>query len=386
MTAREAFLGAALLFLSPGSGLALGPDADRSVMAGLEAGYALDFAASSAAFAAADRLAPEHPAGPFFLASLVWLELSLNVDEPGTLERLEPEFDLLMGEAFRRAQALIDKEPRAAEGYFYRGAAYGMRGRWKIVKRQWIRAAADGWNGYRDLETAVRLDPEYYDAYLGLGMYDYYADTMPAILKFASSLIVSGDKKRGLRFVNIAVQHGHFSAMEAQLFLAGIYTTYEKEPDRALEIIRDLRLTRPANLFLLYMEVAARVRAKDWPGAVACAEELSARARQAPEGRPYTALFDLYLADAYLGSGDFAKARDAASRCAADAADARRASVTFCLLRRAQAHDLRRERREALADYSAVQARPPFWSSREHAARGLKRPATYDAVVEELAQ
>ncbi len=381
---RAFALAAALLALSPRPGLAIGPEADKLVLQGLEAGYALDFASSSAAFAAVDRLEPQHPIGPFFLASLKWMELSLNVDEPGKTEALEPEFDRLMGEAFARAQRMKEKNPRDAEAYFYLGAAYGMRGRWKIVKRQWIRAASDGWKGYKNLKTAVALDPALYDAYLGLGMYDYYSDTMPGILKFAASLIVRGDKQRGLRFVNIAVEKGHYSAMEAQLFLVGVYTTYEKKPEHAILILHDLRLERADNLFLLYLEVQARKQARDWVGAVDAAEVLALRSRKTPYARPFQTMFDLALVEVYLGAKDYAKARDAATSCIAEAPDPRKGGVTFCLVRRAEAFDLLSQRRAAMADYSAADGRPDFWDTKGKARRGLQRPATYESLLKEM--
>ncbi|MBI3287951.1 MAG: hypothetical protein HYZ74_00350, partial [Elusimicrobia bacterium] len=47
-----------------------------------------------------------------------------------------------------------------------------------MLERSWISAARLGLKGYRYLQRAVEAEPELYDAYLGLGIYEYYADTM----------------------------------------------------------------------------------------------------------------------------------------------------------------------------------------------------------------
>lgn len=366
------------------SALALDSEVDRKVLEGLEAGYSLDFERAAAKFAQADRLDPQHPVGPFFLAALKWLEFSLNADIPESAEVLEPQFNLLIGEAFERARRMRQKDPRSAEAHFYLGAVYGMRGRWRLIRRQWIRAASDGYKGYKHLKIAVELNPELYDAYLGLGMYDYYSDKLPSVLKLASLLVARGDKARGLRYVRVAVERGRYSVMEGQLFLAGIYMAYEKEPKKALEIIADLRLKSPDNIFLLYLEVAARIHAQDWSASTALAERLAAEGRKVPFAAPHASLFDLYLADAYLGAKEYSKAKEAAERCLTQADDARRASVTYCRLRRAQAQDLLGARLAALDDYREVRARPDFWDSQEKAKLGLKTPATYERVLGEL--
>ncbi len=374
-----------LLLILASPARAIAPEAERKVMAGLSAGYGLDFKAAAAAFAEADLAAPDHPVGPFFLGSLKWLEFSLNSDLPGTAKNMEPEFDRLMDRTFDRASAMLKTDKKNAEAHFYMGAAYGMRGRWKMTKRQWIRAASDGWKGYKHLKEAVTLDPNFYDAYLGLGMYDYYSDKLPGVLKLASSLlIVRGDKERGLKYVKLSVDKGHYSVMEAKLFLIGIYMAYEKQPQRALEILKEMRLEMPDNLFLLYMEVAARTHAQDWFAATAFAEDLVAKANQHEFARPHIPLFEVYLADAYLGAKDFGRARAIADRCVEMASDPRRAAVTYCRLRRAQASDLMGNREAAVKDYAWVAKRPDYWDSEVKARRGLKSPADYERILAEL--
>ena len=363
---------------------ALSPQADRKIIEGLDAGYSLNFEHAASLFEEANQLAPQHPAGPFFLASLQWFEYSQNADIPGTIDALEPKFNRNINEAFNRAQKMYRQNPKDPEANFYLGAAYGMKGRWLLLKRHWIRAAHNGYKGYKYLKRTIELDPNLYDAYLGLGMYDYYSDTLPGILKFASRLIVRGDKKRGLRYINLTIEKGHYSVTEAKLFLAAVEAAYEHEPQKALLIIRELKAEKHDNLFFNLMEVGFLSDAKDWSGAIALGEPLVYKVWDVPYAKPHASLFDLYLGDAYLGAKDYGKAIEIFNRCIEIAPDPRKASVTFCYLRRAQAYDLMGNRGQAIEDYRSVKARPDFFDSQAKARQGLKGPATYDQVLSQL--
>jgi len=374
----------AALTLALAPAWAIRPETDRLILQGLDAAYGFDFERAASLFSKADQAEPDHPAGPFFLASLKWLEFSQNADIPGSLKALEPQFNRLLEETFERSRRMREKSPEDPEAFFYLGGAYGMRGRWQLLKRQWIRAASSGYKGYRQLKKAVELDPSFYDAYLGLGMYDYYAAKLPAVIKLAALLVARGDKERGLSHVLLAIEKGHYSVTEAKLFLVGIYTGYEKQPQKALQIIQELRRQKPENLFFTFMEVVARIDSQDWMGAIAYGEELLPKAREASYTRPQLSLIELYLGEAYLGAKDYEKAVETFTRCIEQAPEPRKATVTYCYLRRAQALDLLGRREEALRDYRLAEERPDFFDSQDKARKGLKREATHDEVLRQL--
>ncbi|MFA6003682.1 MAG: hypothetical protein WC881_06405 [Elusimicrobiota bacterium] len=369
---------------APLSARAISPESDKLILEGLSAAYSMDFERAAARFLEVDRNEPAHPAGPFFLASLHWLEYSQNADVPGTVDALEPRFNEIMDQALARAKKMYDQNHKDPEANFYMGATYGMKGRWLMLKRKWIRAARFGYKGYKYFKRTVELDPEYYDAYLGMGMYDYYSDTLPTILKFAAGLIVRGDKRRGLRYIETTLERGHYSVTEAKLFLIGILTAYEKRPAQALKIVQELRLEKPENLFFVLLEVAVRIDAKDWVGAMAFGEFLAPRARAAAYAQPHASLFDLYLAEAYLGAQDYARAVSTLNRCIDQAPEPRKATVTHCHLRRAQAYDLLGRREDARKEYAFVKDRPDFFDSQDKAKRGLKSPAAYEDVLNQI--
>jgi tetratricopeptide (TPR) repeat protein len=366
--------------------LAIRPDTDKRILDGLDAAYSMDFERAASLFAEADRLEPEHPAGLFFLASLQWFEYSQNADVPKTANELEPKFNQLIDRALDLSRKMYAKNHDDPEANFYLGAIYGMKGRWLLIQRKWIRAAHYGYKGYKYFKRTIELNPEYYDAYLGLGMYDYYSDTLPTVLKFAANLIARGDKQRGLRYIETTMEKGHYSVTEAKLFLISVLIDYEGQPEKALGLILGLRQEKPQNLFFILMELPARMVALDWNGAIAFGEFLAPRVRETSYTKPHISLFDLYLGEAYLGAKDYAQAVATFSRCIEMAPEPRKATVTHCYLRRAQAYDLLQRRDDAVSDYAYVKGRPDFFDSQDRAALGLKHPYSYEEVLRQLRQ
>ena len=362
----------------------LSPEADGLVFEGLEALYRLDFDLADAKFKDIDRLHPEHPAGPFYLAGRYWLEFSQSADLPGTAATLEPDFNASIDRALARARTMYRADKDDPEANYYLGVVYGMRGRWQLFKRQWLRAAANGYKGYKFLRRTAAVAPDYYDAFLGLGMYEYYSDTLPRIIKLGAFLFTRGDKQRGLDYVRLAIEKGRYNVVEAQLFLVALYTGYEHTPEKAFPIIRALRSRWPENPLFAQLEVVARVDARDWSGAIAFGEMLAPKVRQLPYTRPHVSVFDLYLGEAYMGGKDYDTALTVFDRCIDESPEPRKATVTYCHLRRAQVHDLLGLRGQALKDYRIVRQREDFFDSQDKAKLGLKNPATYEMVLKQF--
>ena len=66
---------------------------------------------------------------------------------------------------------------------------------------------------------------------MGLGIFDYFAATLPAIVRVLSALGKSGDPKVGLTELQEAAEKGIYSRTPSQLFLTQIYTEMEGKPE-----------------------------------------------------------------------------------------------------------------------------------------------------------
>lgn len=365
---------------------ALAPENEAKVLAGLDAMYALDLEAATTYFHAVDAAEPRDPAGPLFLAGLYWIQYAQAFDvlEPGN--PLEKKFLLHTEEAIKRGEALLKADPNDAQALMWLGAAWGYRGRWKVLERSWVGAARLGLKGYRYLQRAVKADPGLYDAYLGLGIYEYYADTMPSAIRLLKTLVVRGDKKQGLAYIQTTLEKGKFSKTEAKIFLLSIYSGQEKKFEEALALARELRGESPGNLYFGLLETSCLMRLKRWQEAAREADkmlvDIGHRRPQALE----PPLFYLYAGEAYQGLGDHARAVDYFTWGMAEAPDHRKAAVTYLLLRRGQSLDLLGRREEARAHYLEVSQRKDYFDSIPKARAALKTPVTPAELDKQLAE
>ena len=103
-------------------------------------------------------------------------------------------------------------------------------------RKSWLTAYIDGRRAYRNAGKAVALDPALYDAYLGIGAFDYYVATLSGFVR-ALAFTGGGDKAQGLAKLRLAAERGRFSRVAAKLLLVGIYFPLEKKPREAWSIL-----------------------------------------------------------------------------------------------------------------------------------------------------
>ncbi len=102
-------------------------------------------------------------------------------------------------------------------------------------------------------EKAIEINPKFYDAYLGLGLYDYAMSFVPEFLKWAVNLTgLSSDKQRGLKHIKTAYLRGTSTKTEAAFHLSKIYTEYVAEYDSAISHLQSLTSKYPKNSLFLY--------------------------------------------------------------------------------------------------------------------------------------
>ena len=135
------------------------------------------------------------------------------------------------------------ERPTRAEAWFYLGGAYGARAQWRVLRGQALATARDGKRIKESLERALALDPGLKDAYFGIGLYHYYADVAPAAAKLLRLLLLAPGRKQSQRDErdDAGPRRGHLLRNEADYQLHVLYLWYEQQPERAREIIAQLR-------------------------------------------------------------------------------------------------------------------------------------------------
>ncbi|MEK7831582.1 MAG: tetratricopeptide repeat protein [Acidobacteriota bacterium] len=374
---------------------ALTPEIIELRKAGNAALYNIDYATARTKFEEIRKLQPQHPAGDIYLATTIWLEHlnksrrlqtglygndssfyagAENAKEDNEGDTVDPAVDRAfrdrMAQAKTKALTLVARNKNDADAQYFLGAFYGvMAGYEASVARKFFAAMRNGSRSVDAHEKVLKLKPDYYDAYLSVGMYDYIVGNLPFVYKALATLAgVRGNKQRGIERLQTIITKDSATADDARVMLLAIYQN-EKRYEDALAILQHLNAKYPAS-YLLKLEIASTlVTLKKSKEAFATFEDLL----KDPTAAPAIDFVHYQYAEALaLAKEHKAAAEHFLAVPKTNGADANLA--TLALLRAAQVYDQAGQRNEAVAQYKAVLARPNVYDSREQAERGLKQP------------
>jgi hypothetical protein len=259
--------GAFLSCVSPrcslrGAGLDLSPAAraviDRIYSGDLEAGL------EGARRLQQER--PDHPLGYLLEAEALWwriwctsAEFKYGMTYPRRRAKLAADqhyLDLAAKvTALAAAQAAAGSGERA-ETRFYSGMGNALAARLYGLRNEGRNTARFGVRAREDLLRAIALDPTLTDADFGIGLYNYYADTLSAaarVLRFFMG-IPGGSKQEGIRQLERAIAEGALTPPEARFYLAINLHNYDQQYQRALDVAGPLVERYPSNpLFQLIL-------------------------------------------------------------------------------------------------------------------------------------
>lgn len=103
------------------------------------------------------------------------------------------------------------------------------------------------------LEEVIRLKPEFYDAYLPIGLSNFAFAEVPAALKWAANLVgFNSNKELGLQYLKLVSDKGSILKTDAQFYLSQIYTRVIIDYQEANNILSKLKKVYPKNLLFNY--------------------------------------------------------------------------------------------------------------------------------------
>lgn len=139
--------------------------------------------------------------------------------------------------------------PNSGQMHLYAGMADGLAARLYAMRSEYRATARAGVRGRENFMAALALDPSLADAYTGLGLYNYYVDTLSMIAKALRLLmgIPGGSKEEGIRQLRRGIQDGQISSQLAQFYLAMNLFNYDQRYEEALRVISPLATRYPTN-------------------------------------------------------------------------------------------------------------------------------------------
>ena len=368
-----------LLLPRPAAGGASGSALLDAAVSGIEHIYEMDFDAARAAFEGIRRLDPEHPFSYYGAAAATWVRYTYGTQRnDASLERgFEEQAEL----AVRKSRAWVKAPPQDAYGLLSLGGSYGLRSRHAVMKGRWLRALADGRKAIKYTRLANKRDPELYDAYLGIGMWEYYSDVFPRFVKVLGKLLLGGDRHKGIEHLQLAAQKGRMVGIAAKLILIEIRIEDRfgmRDPAKALAMIQSLRGRFPRSPIFHQIEQIARYENGDLDGAWALTEDylrrIESRVPQySEEERPR---MNVIFGTIDLSRGRAAAARDSFALAAAQAGSKEKPNrwALWGMIRQGEAEDALGRREEAKKLYRAVLEHADLFGLHETAERLLAHP------------
>lgn len=384
-------------------------DADRARFEklrgeGFEALYNLDYEGARKSFREIETAFPSHPAGPQFLAAVLWaeelnksrrLQASLyssdsffNAKEDKPNPQMVEQFRELTRQATQLAKARLKRDKDDLEAMYFLGATEGLKAAFETaVERRFYAALGDGSSSVDRHRDVIKLDPNFHDAELTIGLYDYIVGTLPLPAKVMASIAgARGSKRRGLETLERVAREGRWARDDAKSLLIVLFKREKRYAD-ALALAREMAATYPRN-YLFKLETAdalvsqaAVEREADHAAAATGAEQeaygifdalLKERATKENGTRALDQIHYSY-GEALITGGQYERAAKE-FLAAANATGAEATLSTMSRLYAARSFDLAGKRAEALAQYRAVLARPDVYDSHDKAKHGLSEP------------
>jgi len=167
----------------------------------------------------------------------------------------------LVGQAEKLENAELARSSDNVDMLYARGVTRGQFALYTaLMERAWFSALRNGVGARRDHERVLELDPHYSDAKLVVGAHNYVMGNLSLAIKVAVALVgLSGDKEKGLRYLNDAYRANGETSVDAGIVLM-VFLRREHRYGEALQITGALGPRFPRN-YLLPLEEANLLRA-----------------------------------------------------------------------------------------------------------------------------
>ena len=155
--------------------------------------------------------------------------------------------------AIDKAVAQLDSNETNIDFYYILGANYIYRAMTFTQEGKFLDAVWATKRSESFLNKVIQLKPKYYDAYLGLGLYNFAVGLIPSGFKWALNLAgIKGDKEKGLDYIKEAVESGTFTRVEAKFYYSQILSDFFADYNSAAQLMSSLVRRYPDNLLFNY--------------------------------------------------------------------------------------------------------------------------------------
>jgi hypothetical protein len=365
---------------------------DPQVRAAYAAFYDLDYAEAVADF---ERIHREHPGDPqataYLLDAVIFQDLyrqdlldttfyandgfltgrHATNEDPKVRQRVLELSNEVIGEADER----LSKNPDDVNALFARGWARSLECTYlAMAERKFAAGFRLASKAKDDEERVLQLDPNYVDAKLVVGVYNYVVGALPWPFKLLIGFAgITGSKTKGMEMLREASSHGVITSVEARTAMA-LFLRREGKYKEAIKVVKGLEKQYPRDFLFRLEEANLRKDDGEGMGAVKAYRELLTEAAQ--PGYFDSAKLELAefgLGEALRGQRHYEEAAGAYERAAGTEGVGTELKIRS-LLAGGECRDLNGQRRLAVRDYRGAIAAGPTTSRADTARKYLHSP------------
>jgi tetratricopeptide (TPR) repeat protein len=281
----------------------------------------------------------------------------------------------LADEAIHEADWRLGKNQNDIDALYARGWARALKCTYvAMVERGYGSGFKLARQAKDDHMHVLQLDPDYVDAKLVVGVYEYVVGALPLPFKILIGFVgITGSKSNGLEMLTDDGNRGIVTSIEARTTIA-LFLRREGRYKEAINVIRSLKSQYPRDYLFCLEEANLRKDAGEGMGAVAAYREiLSANAKPGYFYSPRLELTNFGLGDALRGQRHYAEAAQSYEQAASPPNVSPELRIRS-LLAAGECHDLNGERALAIKDFQAAIDSGPNTSRADTARKRLRSP------------
>ncbi|MGB2578321.1 tetratricopeptide (TPR) repeat protein [Elusimicrobium simillimum] len=353
---------------------------------GITAVYNLDFKTARKNIDIAFEKYPNHPYAHFGNMLVEWGRFEYEFEKSNPQQK--KVFEAVLQDSITGISSWLKTHPDDPMAFMALGGAYGLRGLFAMDNKSWVTAYFSARKGVSYMKKAVAVDPDFYDAYFGLGMFEYYTGTLPSVVKILAKIVaMKGDPQKGVDYLNTSREKGMFTKDASKLLLVEIYNSRISafyNPQEALGYIREVAKKYPANPLMGFVEIIVQYENKNYDTVIVLARKFLNNIGKKPfftemyVPRSYTA-----IGTAQMAKGQWNEALKTLLKAKEVSFDGKEPSrwAVWNLLRLGQTYDALGQRKEAEAIYKLILRQHDTWDINGEAKKYLKTPFTKDTEL-----
>jgi Tetratricopeptide repeat len=180
----------------------------------------------------------------------------------------QQELFSILDKSQQLAEERLKSDPKDKDAMYWAGVGHGTRATYHFaLRKEYLPALHEATAAYNYHIGLLKLDADYVDSYLVVGVNNYVVGSLPWYFKvFASMTGRHGDRAEGLRQVKRVTEQGNYAREDSKLMLAVLYQR-EKMYAPALSLYQEMARSFPRNYLLQYEVSNLLGTTNDWHSA-----------------------------------------------------------------------------------------------------------------------